>query len=71
MFGYELHQARRAELQRSADEWRLAQQARAGRAERRAAARRTTTRSAVRTDGEVTESPARTRGRALHRHSAA
>ncbi|WUH90730.1 hypothetical protein OG900_11915 [Streptomyces sp. NBC_00433] len=71
MFGYELQQARRDELQRTADEWRLAQQAKAARAERRAAARRSTARSAVRTDGEVTESPARTRGHALHRHSAA
>jgi hypothetical protein len=71
MFGYEIEQARRDELQRRADEWRLAQQAKAARAERRAAARRSPARSAVRTDQEAAESPTRTRRSVLHPHSAA
>lgn len=40
MFEYELHLARRAELQRSAREWRLAQRAKAAQADRRASDRR-------------------------------
>ncbi|WP_327288562.1 hypothetical protein [Streptomyces sp. NBC_01198] len=71
MFGYELQQARRDELQRTADEWRLAQQAKAARAEQRAAARRSAARSAVRTDAEAAESPARGRRHSLRPHSAA
>jgi hypothetical protein len=71
MFGYELEQSRRDELQRSADEWRLAQQAKAARAGRRAAARRSPARSAARTDQEGAESPARTRRTVLHPFSAA
>jgi hypothetical protein len=71
MFSYELHQAHRDELQRRADEWRLAQQAKASRAERRTAGRRSTAKSAVRTDQEAAESPARGRRTPLHPHSAA
>ncbi|MFG1809764.1 hypothetical protein [Streptomyces sp. NPDC049040] len=71
MFAYELHQVHRDELQRRADEWRLAQQAKAARAERRAAGRRSTARSAVRTDLEAAESPAGGRRHALRPHSAA
>lgn len=71
MFGYELELSRRDELQRRADEWRLAQQARAARAERRTAGRRSQARSAVRTDQEGAESPARTRPTVRHPYSAA
>jgi hypothetical protein len=55
MFGYELLEAHRMELQRRADAWRLAREAKAARtAERRAdaGARRTQSRTAARTDAE-------------------
>ncbi|WP_329174330.1 hypothetical protein [Streptomyces sp. NBC_01477] len=71
MFAYEMQQVRQAELRRSADEWRLAQQARAARVERRAPARRTTAGSAVRTDQEAAESTGRGRRHTLRPHSAA
>lgn len=71
MFGYEIEQARRDELQRRADEWRLAQQAKAARAGRRAAPRRSQARSAVRTDNEAADSTPRTWRRVLHLRSAA
>ncbi|MBY8882860.1 hypothetical protein [Actinacidiphila acidipaludis] len=83
MFSYELQQTRRDDLQRQAEEWRLARDAKAARsAERRA--RRTQARAAVRTDAEgagaTLATPAAAaaghRGtgrfhRALHPHSAA
>jgi len=86
MFSYELQQTRRNDLQREAEEWRMARDAKAARsAERRA--RRTEARAAVRTDAEgagaslatpaAAAAPAdghRAAGRfhrALHPHSAA
>lgn len=70
MFAYELQEAHRADLQKRADEWRLAQQARAARAERRAAGRRAVARPAVRTDQEGAESPTPSRRAALRPHRA-
>lgn len=80
MFAYELQQARRDDFQHRADQWRLARDAKAGRADARKA-RRAAVRSAARTDAaadsavEGTASPrpaasGRIR-RALHPHSAA
>jgi hypothetical protein len=83
MFNYELQQARRNDLVREADAWRLARDARAARtAERRAhrSQARTASRTAARTDAEGAASPSapspahRPLGRvhrALHPHSAA
>lgn len=79
MFSYEMQQVRHAELIQRADDWRLAQEAKAARtAERRA--RRTAGRTAVRT-GTAADSAASPRTavgtavgrarRALHPHGAA
>ncbi len=58
MIAYELHRARHAELQRRADDWRLAREARCARAaERRGRARRTQDRTAARHDAEGSASP--------------
>lgn len=62
MFAYELHQARSAEFRRRAEEWRLVQEAKAGRAARRRArtqARRAQPHTAVRVDAEGASSPDR------------
>jgi hypothetical protein len=78
MFAYELQQARQADLQRRADAWRLARDAKAGRDDARRA-RRTAHRAATRTDAAEPEPQSvRVRPaahgrlhRALHPHSAA
>lgn len=71
MFGYELQQARRSELERQADQWRLVRDAKAARTSARRA-RRTTARTASgRSDAEASGSSHGRFHRALHLHSAA
>lgn len=83
MYSYEMQQARRDDLMREADAWRLARDARAARTAERRAHRteaRTASRTAARKDAEGAASPSapdpasRPLGRvhrALHPHSAA
>ncbi|MCL2732327.1 MAG: hypothetical protein FWE15_20175 [Actinomycetia bacterium] len=69
MFGYELQQERRNELQRQADQWRLVRDAKAARSTERRA-RRTQARAAVRTDTEGSATSLGRIHRAVHPHSA-
>jgi hypothetical protein len=60
VFGYEIQQDRRQQLQREADAWRLVRDARAARAAERRAHRneaRTASRTAARTDAEGAPAP--------------
>jgi hypothetical protein len=72
MFEYELHLARREELQRTAGEWRLAQQAKAAQADRRAAERRAPRREPVRRGQDPADGSrsGRRRSRTLRPHGA-
>jgi hypothetical protein len=69
MFGYELQQERRSELQRQADHWRLVREARAARGTERRT-RRTQARTAARGDTEAASSSPAWIHRALHPRSA-
>jgi hypothetical protein len=72
MFEYELHLARRDELQRTADEWRLAQQAKAAQPDRRTSDRRTPRREPARRGQEPSDGSrlTRRRSRTLRPHGA-